>query len=399
MLSSREAASRSGRRGVGHGSRAVWLPLCEALRARGRVLRDRRDRGAGRTRDLPSLPRGRRVDREDRALALAAGRVDQNRRDGLEQRHHLGDAPQSRVCRAGCLRQDARDRRARPRHASIAPAATALRPDLARACGARAVEADRGTGARDRRAVRTGSTATGAQPDHLAAQHQAPVAAAGDPRLSPLRLRVLPLLDAQQEREAARVLPLLGHRRPPPPRRARLREPTGPPRRGRRARLEPSARAARGPDTDPDRDRSPASNDACDAPCYRASGRARARPRPRSDRAAPAAGRLPGAADHARGTPRSHVRAAQTRGHRAGPTGRARRRPARRRDLPQAHRNARRLPRAARRQRREPDRRPTPTDHPARRPRGADRRRRRHDPPLHPDPHRRPTPRLSTAFR
>ena len=73
---------------------------------------------------------------------------------------------------------------------------------------------------------------------HLAAQHQAPVAAAGDPRLPPLRLRLLPLLDAQQERQAARVLPLLGHRRPPPPRRARLRQPAGPPRRGRRARLE-----------------------------------------------------------------------------------------------------------------------------------------------------------------
>ena len=32
-----------------------------------------------------------------------------------------------------------------------------------------------------------------------------------------MRLRVLPLLDAQQERDPARVLPLLGHRRAPPP--------------------------------------------------------------------------------------------------------------------------------------------------------------------------------------
>ena len=43
---------------------------------------------------------------------------------------------------------------------------------------------------------------------------------------------LLPLLDSQSQREAARVLPLLGHRRPPPPRRARLREPARPPGRG-----------------------------------------------------------------------------------------------------------------------------------------------------------------------
>ena len=46
---------------------------------------------------------------------------------------------------------------------------------------------------------------------------QPPVAAARDPHLPRVRLRVLPLLDAQQEREAARVLPLLGHRRSPSP--------------------------------------------------------------------------------------------------------------------------------------------------------------------------------------
>ena len=109
----------------------------------------------------------------------------------------------------------------------------------------------------------------------LAAQHLAPVAAAGDPRLSRVRLRVLPLLDPQQEREAARVLPLLGHRRAPPPRRTRLREPAGPPRRGRRARLDPRARTARGPDTDPGRDRPSASDDARDAPRHQPPRRAR----------------------------------------------------------------------------------------------------------------------------
>ena len=113
---------------------------------------------------------------------------------------------------------------------------------------------------------RSSQAASGAQQPLLAAQHRSPVAAAGDPRLSRVRLRVLPLLDAQQEREAARVLPLLGHRRPPPPRRTRLREPAGPPGRDRRARLDPRARTARRPRADPGRDRPPAPDDARDAP-------------------------------------------------------------------------------------------------------------------------------------
>ena len=58
----------------------------------------------------------------------------------------------------------------------------------------------------------------------------ASVAAARDPRLPRVWIRLLPLLDPQQERDPARVLPLLGHRRPPPPRRTRLREPARPPR-------------------------------------------------------------------------------------------------------------------------------------------------------------------------
>ena len=191
--------------------------------------------------------------------------------------------------------------------------------------------------------------ATGAQQPLLAAQHLAPVAAAGHPRLSRVRVRLLPLLDPQQEREAARVLPLLGHRRPPPPRRPRLREPTGPPRRGRRARLDPSARAARRPRADPGRNRPPASDDARDAPRRQPTRRARARPHPLPERDPTTAGRLPGAARHARRAPRPHPRAAQTRGHDASAARRTRRRAARRRDLPQAHRDTRRLPRPARR--------------------------------------------------
>ncbi len=38
--------------------RTLRLPVCEEVRARRRVLRDRRGRGAGRARDLPPLPRG-----------------------------------------------------------------------------------------------------------------------------------------------------------------------------------------------------------------------------------------------------------------------------------------------------------------------------------------------------
>ena len=158
--------------------------------------------------------------------------------DGLEQRHALGDAAQPGLRRAGRLRQDARDRRARPRHASSAPARAALRPDLAR-----------GVAPEEWKQIAVPALVTDEQfalvgqrlernRVHLAAEHQAPVAAAGDPRLPPLRLRLLPLLDAQQERQAARVLPLLGHRRAPPSRRPRLRQPAGPPRRDRRARLE-----------------------------------------------------------------------------------------------------------------------------------------------------------------
>ena len=113
--------------------------------------------------------------------------------------------------------------------------------------GARAVEADPGPGARQRGAVR--ARAGSAWSATAASRRATPSArrCCRDPRLPRVRLRVLPLLDPQQEREAARVLPLLGHRRAPPPRRTRLRQPAGPPRRGRRARLGPSARAARRP--------------------------------------------------------------------------------------------------------------------------------------------------------
>jgi site-specific DNA recombinase len=100
----------------------------------------------------------------------------------------------------------------------------------------------------------------------------------------------------------------------------------------------------------------------------------------------------------ARRAPRPHPRPTQTRSHPPGATGRARRPAARRRDLPQTHRDPGRVPRAPLQQRRKTDRRAAPTDHPTRRPRGPDRRRRRHDPPLHPDPDTRPASWLSTAF-
>jgi site-specific DNA recombinase len=126
--------------------------------------------------------------------------------------------------------------------------------------------------------------------------------------------------------------------------------------------------------------------------------RARARPHPCTDCAQAAPRRLPRAAGHDRRATRPHAGAAHTRGHNPGATRRARRRTARRRDLPQAHRDTRRVPGPPHSQRREPDRRAAPTDHPARRPRGPDRRRRHHCPPLDPGPHTRSATRLSTAF-
>ena len=77
---------------------------------------------------------------------------------------------------------------------------------------------------------------------------------------------------------------------------------------------------------------------------------------------------------------------------------RARHRAARRRDLPQAHRNARRVPRATVSQRRAAHDRAAPGDRPTRCARGPARRRRHHRPPLNTVPHRRPARRFATAF-
>ncbi len=264
----------------------------------------------------------------------------------------------------------------------------------------RGVEADRGTRARERRAVRarrsSGWSATGASRRAT----PAPVAAAGDPRLPRLRLRVLPLLDPQQEREAARVLPLLGHRRAPPPRRTRLRQPARPPRRDRRARLEPGARTARRPDTDPGRDRPPASDDCARRTLPPGVGT-------RSSATSPAPRHalrrlLDGYQEQLVTLDELRARTPELRKREATVQAQLDALDAELHDAETYLKLTETLDGFRARlssSGREPDRRAAPTDHPARRPRGPDRRRRHHDPPLHPGPHPRPATRLSTAFR
>ena len=73
----------------------------------------------------------------------------------------------------------------------------------------------------------------------------------GDPRVPRVRPVLLPQLNAQQDRQRAPLLPLLGRRRLPPPRGPRLRRSPRPHRGGRRAGLGAGARAAREPRADP----------------------------------------------------------------------------------------------------------------------------------------------------
>ena len=134
------------------------------------------------------------------------------------------------------------------------------------------------------------------------------------------------------------------------------------------------------------------------APRHPPPRRAPTRPDPCAECAAQTDRRLPGTADHARGTPRPHARAASARGDVARRAGRARHRAARRRDLSQADRDARRVPRPPLRQRRESHGRAAPRDRAARRARGPARRRRHHRSPLNPGPHERPARRFATAF-
>ena len=263
--------------------------------------------------------RGGRVDREDRTVAHRAGRADPDRHDGLEQRHDLGDAPQPGLRRAGGLRQDARDRRAVRADASSAPARAALRPDLA----ASTSRPRTGSGSRCPRS----SARSSSRSPRSGLQRNS--------RLSPRNTRRPSLLQGilvcrecgyayyrcstrsknGKLREYYRCSGTDGHRRPE----------------GRVCANRPVRLAEvdelvwtrvlallEDPDADPGRNRPPAPDDARDAPRHQPTRRARARPHPRAERAAPTARRLPGAADHARGAPRPHARAAQTRGHGAG---------------------------------------------------------------------------------
>jgi len=152
------------------------------------------------------------------------------------------------------------------------------------------------------------------------------------------------------------------------------------------------------PRADQGRDRAAPSSAPRRAPSQPPTRKAPARPHARAERTAAADRQLPGTADHARGAPRPHARDAQARSDTPRRAGSARYRAAQRRDLPQAHRNPRRVPRATDHQRREPHNRTTARDRPTRRARGPPRRRQRHRPPLNTAPHRRPTRRFATAF-
>ena len=110
----------------------------------------------------------------------------------------------------GGLRSPARDRRAGEADAPTRQRGQAFRSLRLRARRARALAADPGAGADHRRAARARSGAARAQQPALAAQHAQAVAAARDPRLPRVRPLLLPQLDAQQDRERAPLLPLLG---------------------------------------------------------------------------------------------------------------------------------------------------------------------------------------------
>ena len=139
--------------------RALRLPVCQADRARRRVLRDRRARSADRAGDLRPLRRAARVDRPDRPVAQRAGRADPNRNAALGIVDDLGDPAQPGLHRSGGLRSPARDRRAREADALDPPARQAFRSLRLRARRARALAADPGAGADQRRAARARSGA------------------------------------------------------------------------------------------------------------------------------------------------------------------------------------------------------------------------------------------------
>jgi hypothetical protein len=157
---------------------------------------------------------------------------------------YTGQAAFGKTRVAGPATQIARPARQRGRRSGR------LRP---RARRTRALEPHRGARADHRGAVRARSRAARAQRPPVTSQHPPGVALARNPRLPRVRLRLLPQLH-QPKRSRAPLLPLLGSRRLPPPRRTCLLEPTGADRGDRRARLDPGARAARGPRADRHRD-------------------------------------------------------------------------------------------------------------------------------------------------
>ncbi len=239
-------------------------------------------------------------------------------------------------------------RRANPRQRGQRSA-----PCLARERRVRALEADPGPGARHRGAVRARAGSPAPQQRLSPAQHQATVAAAGDPRLPRVRLRA-----TTAARLAARTgscASTTAARAPTATAAPRDASATTGPSAWQRS-TSSSGTAVLGLLEDPDADPRPRSTggfrrcapstppprrrDALERDLTRAQNALRRLTR-----------RLPRAAHHARRAPRPHARPAQARGHPASPARRARRRAARRRDLPQAHRDARRLPRPARHQR------------------------------------------------
>ena len=342
--------------------------------------------------------RGRRVDRRARTVAHRAGRADQDPRDGLEQRDDLGDAPQPGLRRAGRLRQDARDRRGRPRHPSSAVAETALHPHLPR--GRRAEDWKRITvpaliseeqfalaqerlHRNSRFSPRNTSRpsllqgilvcrecgyayyrcSTRSKNGHLREYyrcsgtdgHRRPEGRVCDNR--PVRLaeidelvwtRVLALLEdpALIHAEIDRRLRDDARRAPSHQRDETRSSATSP---APRTRSDACSTATK----------SSSSRSTSSAPAPPSSANARPPSKPSSTRSTPSCT-----------TPRptSSSPRHSTASAPASPTSR------------------------------EPDRRAAPADHPPRRPRGPDRRRRRHDPPLDPRPHARPATRLSTAF-
>ena len=132
---------------------------------------------------------------------------------------------------------------------------------------------------------------------NVAAEHPPAVAAAGDPRVRELRLRLLPQPDHDPPWPRLPLLPLLRHRRLSPPAWTGVRQPARAHGRAGRAGLARGAAPARGSRADPGRDPAEAREPTRRASCRSPPRRARTRAGPRTPRH-PAADRgLPGSVD------------------------------------------------------------------------------------------------------